>query len=52
MSREVNLLTVWSETAFFEIERLRGDDVWGLCCEMFLSFFEACFLGNSEVNML
>ena len=49
---EVNLLTVLSETAFFEIDRLRGDEVWALCCATFLSFFEACFLGNSEVNML
>ena len=49
---EVNLLTVLGETAFFEIDRLRGDEVWALCCATFLSFFEACFLRNSEVNML
>ena len=49
---EVNLLTASSETAFFEIDRLRGDEVWALCCATLLSFFEACFLRNSEVNML
>ena len=49
---EVNLLTVSSETAFFEIDRLCGDEVWALCCVILLLFFEACFLRNSEVNML
>ena len=37
---------------FFEIERLRGDEVWAVCYATFLSFSEACFLRNSEVNML